>query len=417
MLQKLPVQNLDDINHRRRARETLNKVLDHSFDDSKVQTSAEKLAGITPVNSAYPPGNVLRYGAESGGDSATNRAAFQSALDTNSGIWIPDGSYTVNASLFLRTYNSLHFQSRNAVIKANMTSALLAGENPASNRPLHINIFSGTLDGTAKTNAGSIGVDCTSITMLKMYGTYITNVEKGWVNGGSGSLGAYYNEGHGVDISTVDIGIDNGTLGNDNKMLGGRVNDCRIGTRDNNNSGNCYVGMECAAFTQAGHLNSDVGSASNTKYICSRLENPPTAGIGIDIRAAAQICNYIFPQFFGLTTNVSDAVTTKDTNGWSDLGFVVKSSPPVKGLFSVSVNYNMASLAAGAFRQEGPVTVTGVRVGDFVGVTAPASFPNNISLGGCIVTANDTAYFTAHNPSGGAVDPPAGNFIFGVIRP
>lgn len=75
-LQKLPVQNLDDLNHRRRAREVLNQVLDHTFDDSKVQTKAEVLAGITPVNPAFAShegcGFVLpeRYGAVGNGDAS-----------------------------------------------------------------------------------------------------------------------------------------------------------------------------------------------------------------------------------------------------------------------------------------------------------------------------------------------------------
>jgi hypothetical protein len=69
-LQKLPTQSLDDINHRRRARETINQILDHSFDDSRVRTSAEVAAGITPVNHAWPPYHIHRYGAV--GDGVTD---------------------------------------------------------------------------------------------------------------------------------------------------------------------------------------------------------------------------------------------------------------------------------------------------------------------------------------------------------
>src|SRR5688572_23228328 len=78
-LQKLPVTGLDDINHRRRARETLNQVLDHSFDDSRVRTPAEVAAGVTPVNYAYAPGDVRRYGIK--GDGTDEHVAIQSALD------------------------------------------------------------------------------------------------------------------------------------------------------------------------------------------------------------------------------------------------------------------------------------------------------------------------------------------------
>jgi hypothetical protein len=61
-LQKLAVQNLDDINQKRRRIEVLNQVLDHSFDDSRRQTDQEKVLGVTPINPAYPEGDMRRYG-------------------------------------------------------------------------------------------------------------------------------------------------------------------------------------------------------------------------------------------------------------------------------------------------------------------------------------------------------------------
>lgn len=61
-LQQLPTTGLDDMNHRRRHREITNKILNHQFDDSKVQTQAEQLVGITPVNYAYPPDDLRRFG-------------------------------------------------------------------------------------------------------------------------------------------------------------------------------------------------------------------------------------------------------------------------------------------------------------------------------------------------------------------
>lgn len=60
-LQSRPVQGLSDVNQLRRDRETLNKVLTHQFDDSKVITAAEKTSNTPVVNQAYVPGHVLRY--------------------------------------------------------------------------------------------------------------------------------------------------------------------------------------------------------------------------------------------------------------------------------------------------------------------------------------------------------------------
>ncbi len=85
MLPKLPVVDLDNVNHRRRARETTNLILSHQHDDSRVQTSAEKAAGITPTNYAYPPGDVRRYGAALDGvtdDTAALIAATEATAGT-----------------------------------------------------------------------------------------------------------------------------------------------------------------------------------------------------------------------------------------------------------------------------------------------------------------------------------------------
>jgi hypothetical protein len=94
-LQKLAVQNLDDINQQRRRIEVLNQVLDHSFDDSRKQTNTEKLAGITPINPAYHPGDVRRY---KGGSLAADGTedwtdAIQSALDTGEDVHLYTGHY------------------------------------------------------------------------------------------------------------------------------------------------------------------------------------------------------------------------------------------------------------------------------------------------------------------------------------
>lgn len=62
------------------------------------QTPAEIAAGVTPTNYAYPPGNVLRYGADANGinDSAT---AFNSARASNSSfIIVPSGTYKLNSN-------------------------------------------------------------------------------------------------------------------------------------------------------------------------------------------------------------------------------------------------------------------------------------------------------------------------------
>lgn len=116
-LPKLPVQNLDDINHRRRARETLNQILDHSFDDSRVQTAAEIAAGVTPVNYSYQPGNVWRFlsaqqvayvqsgtTTDVGGALVDLSDAIQAAMDsTNGDVYFPSGVYYIGKPLYVKS--------------------------------------------------------------------------------------------------------------------------------------------------------------------------------------------------------------------------------------------------------------------------------------------------------------------------
>jgi hypothetical protein len=79
-------------------------------------TTQETTAGITPTNYLYPPGNVLRYGADPTG-VADSTAAFQSALNSVSYIvspttiaqclahggevYVPRGLYTISSTLYL----------------------------------------------------------------------------------------------------------------------------------------------------------------------------------------------------------------------------------------------------------------------------------------------------------------------------
>jgi hypothetical protein len=102
-LQKRPVHSLDDINQRRRDREVLNQVLDHSFDDSRRQTDAEKIAGVTPINPAFPPYNALRYGADPTGvedsTSAIQNAINAALKDYHHTVTLPHGIIRIEGTI------------------------------------------------------------------------------------------------------------------------------------------------------------------------------------------------------------------------------------------------------------------------------------------------------------------------------
>lgn len=79
-LSPLPFQAPADVPTRwRRMVEKVNNVLNFQYDDSRIQTPAEKLAGVTPVNYAYPEGWLQRYGAKNDGIT-DNTIAIQACI-------------------------------------------------------------------------------------------------------------------------------------------------------------------------------------------------------------------------------------------------------------------------------------------------------------------------------------------------
>lgn len=385
--------------------------------NSLLRTAGEIAAGVTPTDYAYPPGDVRRYGAVLNGVT-DDTTALQNALLCDHRVFIPNGTAKITSTLELDDSTTIVFESRQAIIKGNLTAPLLRGRNGTTQRRYNITIWGGTLDNTSRANAGGIGLDFLSTTMAKVFGTLIQNVATAVRNGGTGSLGAFYNEFHGVDITTVTDGYTNGTLGNENKIFGGRVNDCTNGTTDNDNSCNSYFGLAIEVFTTA-HRNSNTAASLSTRYYGSRIENTPSSGTAFSIAAAAQDTLIDWPYITGvsstgLPTAGSAPNGLRTTVRYSEL-FSESGSTARKGIRKVTVTRDFASLAAGAFRQEGPITVTGANPGDAITCTLPSAFATNMMVGGCICSGADTVYVLIHNPSGGAVDQASLDYVFSIV--
>lgn len=62
----------------------------------QMRTAAEITADVMPVNYAYEPGNVLRYGADATG-VASSTTAFNEAIAANGEVYVPSGTYLLNA--------------------------------------------------------------------------------------------------------------------------------------------------------------------------------------------------------------------------------------------------------------------------------------------------------------------------------
>ena len=91
---RLPPAHVDQVTGNRRVAETINNILGFQHDDSRIRTAAEVAAGVTPVNYAYAPGDVRRYGAKWDGvtdDHAALVAAYLQATQANGApvFWPP----------------------------------------------------------------------------------------------------------------------------------------------------------------------------------------------------------------------------------------------------------------------------------------------------------------------------------------
>lgn len=257
--------------------------------------------------------NVRWFGAL-GNNSAADLAALQAATDLCDAVFIPRGTYKTNGPWLLDDYAALHFESRAAIVECSASSAVVRARGYTSTRNFHIEIHSGHLKSTGK--SGAYGIDFLSASMCKVFGTFISYCSYAVQNGGPGSQGAFYNEFHGVDISFVNTGYLNGTLGNSNTAFGGRVVDCTIGTDDDDNSCNTYntVAIEYVV-TSCHRVSNTTDTAQRTRFLSSRMENASDlsgTGTGIDIRSAAQATVIVAEFYTGLNTAISDLGSNTD---------------------------------------------------------------------------------------------------------
>jgi hypothetical protein len=190
-LPKLPVTSLSDEQMRRRHREVTNLVLTHQHDDSRVQTSAEKLARVTPVNYAYPPGDVRRYGATGDGvtdDTAAIQRAINVVLQEGGTVFFAVGTYLVTSPLTLYGATSVKYEfvgesTFSTIIYANFTAAskraVLELDNDPSTR-IYVSFRNFRIDGIS--NANVSGIYCNwagSLTEFK--DLYLLNLQNGIV--------------------------------------------------------------------------------------------------------------------------------------------------------------------------------------------------------------------------------------------
>lgn len=100
-------------------------MLNFQHDDSRIRTPAEVAAGVTPVNYAFPPGNVLRYGATGNGvtddtaaiQAAAGAASFSSAAGKY--VYLPavSASYLVSAQITIPSGVTVYGDGAASIVK------------------------------------------------------------------------------------------------------------------------------------------------------------------------------------------------------------------------------------------------------------------------------------------------------------
>jgi hypothetical protein len=357
--------------------------------------------------------SVKDFGAI-GDNVADDTVAIQAALDAFKGIHIPQGNYKITAPLNLNDNNFIFGEGRGSILTSTHNGPVFQGKAVTPASGTNVRRFSGggsnfMIYGPGVASTGSIGLDMRGCTMFKWFDVLIQNINTGVFQGGGYST--YYNEYYGVDISTVEFGYYSDSLGNENLVVGGRVNDCTTGTRDADNSHNKYIGLAIEVFTN-GHLTTSP-ACSYITYISSRLENVPTTGTAFNISSDSQDTTIIAPAMIGVSTELSNSGLR--LNMLASEWFAIASGTRIKGHFSQVVTQTIAPLAAGAVRQE-LFTVPNVAVGNSIFFTAPASWPAGLVAGPVINGGTNTVYVQLYNPTVSTITPSSANYIFDIWK-
>lgn len=375
------------------------------------RTAAEIAAGVTPTDYFYQSGDPRRFGAGPAVAESTNVTAIQAALDTSDFVILAD-LFPINAALNMNDGNYFLGYGRNTGLDASHAGAVLKGKAVTPSSGTNVRRYHGggqnfSIYGPGQSSAGSIAIDMRGCSMFKWWNVFVNTIQTAVRQGDN--YATFYNEYHAVDISTVTTGYSNDTLGNENLVVGGRVNDCTTGTTDSDNSHNKYIGLALEVFT-TGHQVTGA-AALQTQYICSRLENAPASGTGFSINSNAQDTQILLPQLIGLTTDFADSGLR--TNIIASENWTIAGGTAIKKHQRVTATLNFGSIAAGT-TSELAVTITGAATTDTVIVTPPSTLETGLIC--CGVPSSGQHYVRLGNVTTGAIDPASQTFTIDIWR-
>ena len=351
---------------------------------------------------------------KSGAHTIDLTAKIQACLDAHPCWFVPAGSYKTTSALLFNDNNFLHGAGRATQFYPTQNGSFIAGKSVTPAAGTNIRRYNGggqnfMVYGPGTGSANSIALDMRGCTMFKWFNLLLQNIATG-VRHGNG-YNSYYNEYHAVDISTVVSGYLNDTLGNENKVFGGRVSSPTTGTQDGDCSHNVYFGLAIEVFTTA--HKTVAPQCQYIEYYSSRCENTPTSGTAYLIDATSAGTMIFGGEASGVSTIINDA--SGQAMVFRDANLTVRGGTPALGHYKESIVKDIASLGAGATRQE-TFTLTHYSPNDTISIKLPLSWPAGLIMGPCIDGGTNTIYVQLYNPTGAPIDPPSATFLFEIWK-
>lgn len=345
---------------------------------------------------------------------ASIRVAMQTALDSSSGLLLPKGVYKIDSTLAMNDDNFIIGMGRGSKILSSYDGPAFAGKNVTTAATTNVRRYHGGgrdfwLEGPGRTLNSSVGLQMQGCSMFKWNNTFIYGFDTAVAQGNGYST--YYNEYSGVDISACDIGYYNTALGNENMVVGGRIVDCLTGTSDSDNSHNKYIGLAVETFTTAAHSISGPAS-QQIQYLCSRIENPASAGIGFSINSTARDTQIMYPQIINAATPISDSGVR--TNIIASENWKISGGTGIKTHQRVTAAVDIASVPASS-TLDTIVSVAGALATDSVFITPPAALPAGLVCSA--IPTSGGVYIRLANVYGAtAVDPALLTYTIDIWR-
>jgi len=276
------------------------------------QTSSEISAGVTPTNYLYPPGNVLRYGADPTGvtDSTNNIQNALNSLTSGSTLTIPAGIYVVSS--LTASVNNILITGSGTLKKKSGVDGIILNVNGNN-----VNIENLQFDGTAT----QLTSNSYNNTIIVLNGNDCI-VQNCYING---------SWGNGIAIGGSARNLINGnTVLNvqSNSIFGGG-----LGTNNNIVSNNYCSGttyQDVIFFTASPNSTSTTNRIYNNIITGNIIVNSNDSGIEAGIHADNTIIsnNYV-------TGTVNPALLVRDNVGSKVFGNTV-----INGAGSPSTNYD-----------------------------------------------------------------------------